>query len=74
MANNFINFLIANDTQTAIGNYGVDKYGKALFIPMSVSVPQRSPPGNMSVSTDSPRQPLLPPAATAAPVAAATTA
>lgn len=39
MANNFINFLISNDTQTAIGNYGVDKYGKALFIPMSVSVP-----------------------------------
>ena len=39
MSNNFVNFLIAPDTQTAIGNYGVDKYGKALFIPMSVSVP-----------------------------------
>jgi tungstate transport system substrate-binding protein len=39
MANNFINFLIAPDTQTAIGNYGVAKYGKSLFIPMSVTVP-----------------------------------
>jgi len=39
MANNFINFLISPETQADIGNYGVDKYGKALFIPMSVSVP-----------------------------------
>ncbi len=39
MANNFINFLIAPETQAGIGNYGVDKYGKSLFIPMSVSVP-----------------------------------
>lgn len=39
MANNFINFLISNETQTAIGNYGVEKYGKALFIPMSQEVP-----------------------------------
>ncbi len=39
MANNFINFLIAPETQTVIGNFGVDKYGKSLFIPMSVSVP-----------------------------------
>ncbi|MFA4875817.1 MAG: substrate-binding domain-containing protein [Methanoregula sp.] len=38
-ANNFVNFLIDPATQTAIGSYGVDKYGKALFIPMSVSVP-----------------------------------
>ena len=42
MANNFINFLIAPDTQTAIGNFGVDKYGKSLFIPMSVNVPTAS--------------------------------
>ncbi|MFA5236833.1 MAG: substrate-binding domain-containing protein [Methanoregula sp.] len=39
MANNFINFLISNQTQADIGAYGVDKYGKSLFIPMSVSVP-----------------------------------
>jgi tungstate transport system substrate-binding protein len=39
MANNFVNFLIDPATQTAIGSFGVDKYGKALFIPMSVSVP-----------------------------------
>jgi tungstate transport system substrate-binding protein len=39
MANNFINFLISPQTQADIGNYGVDKYGKSLFIPMSVSVP-----------------------------------
>ena len=39
MANNFINFLIDPETQTDIGNYGVDKYGKSLFIPMSVEVP-----------------------------------
>jgi tungstate transport system substrate-binding protein len=39
MANNFINFLISPETQADIGNYGVEKYGKALFIPMSLSVP-----------------------------------
>jgi tungstate transport system substrate-binding protein len=39
MANDFINFLISNQTQADIGNFGVDKYGKSLFTPMSVSVP-----------------------------------
>ena len=39
MANNFINFLISPQTQADIGNYGVDKYGKSLFNPMSVSQP-----------------------------------
>ena len=39
MANNFINWLISPQTQADIGAYGVDKYGKSLFIPMSVSVP-----------------------------------
>ena len=39
MANKFINFLISPQTQEDIGNYGMDKYGKSLFIPMSVSVP-----------------------------------
>jgi tungstate transport system substrate-binding protein len=42
MANNFINFLISPQTQADIGNYGVDKYGKSLFIPMTVSVPTAS--------------------------------
>ncbi|MFA4825607.1 MAG: substrate-binding domain-containing protein [Methanoregula sp.] len=39
MANNFVNFLIDPQTQKDIGSFGVDKYGKALFIPMSVEVP-----------------------------------
>jgi tungstate transport system substrate-binding protein len=39
MANNFIDFLIDPATQGDIGNYGKEKYGKSLFIPMSVSVP-----------------------------------
>lgn len=39
MANNFVNFLIDPATQDAIGTYGVDKYGKALFIPLSEKVP-----------------------------------
>lgn len=39
MANNFINFLIDPTTQAEIGTFGVDKYGKALFIPMTVKVP-----------------------------------
>jgi tungstate transport system substrate-binding protein len=39
MANNFVNFLISAQTQADIGSFGVDKYGKALFTPMSVSVP-----------------------------------
>jgi len=39
MANNFVNFLISSQTQADIGNFGIDKYGKALFTPMSVSVP-----------------------------------
>jgi tungstate transport system substrate-binding protein len=40
MANNFVNFLIDPATQTEIGKYGVDKYGKALFIPITVTVPK----------------------------------
>ncbi len=40
MANNFVNFLISPETQTEIANFGVDKYGKSLFTPMSVSVPE----------------------------------
>jgi len=50
MANNFVNFLIDNQTQADIGNYGVAKYGKSLFIPMSVSVPD-APAGNVGDHT-----------------------
>jgi tungstate transport system substrate-binding protein len=39
MADNFINFLISDQTQKDIAAYGVDKYGKSLFTPMSVTVP-----------------------------------
>jgi tungstate transport system substrate-binding protein len=39
MANNFVNFLIDPQTQKDIGTFGVDTYGKSLFIPMSVEVP-----------------------------------
>jgi tungstate transport system substrate-binding protein len=40
MANDFINFLISPESQTAIGDFGVDTYGKPLYIPMNVSVPE----------------------------------
>lgn len=42
MANNFINFLISPQTQADIATFGADKYGKALFTPMSVYVPPAS--------------------------------
>jgi tungstate transport system substrate-binding protein len=65
MANNFVNFLIDPATQTAIGTFGVDKYGKALFIPMSASVPNTTAGYVGDYST---------PATATAPAAAATTA
>lgn len=71
MANNFINFLIANETQTTIGNFGVDKYGKALFIPMSKEVPTATAGWVGDYSTPAT---AVAPAATTAPAAAATTA
>jgi tungstate transport system substrate-binding protein len=61
MANNFINFLISPQTQADIGNFGVDKYGKALFTPMSVSVPT-APAGNVG-DYSTPATDLKPPAA-----------
>ena len=67
MANNFINFLISPQTQAEIGSYGVDKYGKSLFIPMSVSVPTATAGWVGDYST--PATDLAP-----APVVAATTA
>ncbi|MDD1679482.1 MAG: substrate-binding domain-containing protein, partial [Methanomicrobiales archaeon] len=39
LANEFVNFLIANQTMNDIGNFGVDKYGKGLFTPMTKGVP-----------------------------------
>jgi len=44
-ANDFVNFLIAPDTQAAIAAYGKDKYGKGLFTPMSAGVPKGIPAG-----------------------------
>ncbi|MDD1716447.1 MAG: substrate-binding domain-containing protein [Methanolinea sp.] len=35
MGNNFVNFLISPEIQTAIGEFGKDKYGKNLFTPMN---------------------------------------
>jgi len=61
MANNFVNFLISPQTQAEIGNFGVDKYGKALFTPMSVSVPTATAGWVGDYST--PATDLKPPAA-----------
>jgi tungstate transport system substrate-binding protein len=66
MANNFINFLISPQTQADIGSYGVDKYGKSLFIPMSVSVP--TAPAGYVGDHSTPATDIAP-----APAAAATT-
>jgi len=71
MANNFINFLISNETQADIGSFGVDKYGKALFIPMTVEVPTATAGWVGDYSTPAT---AIAPVATTAPAAAATTA
>jgi len=63
MANKFINFLISRQTQADIGNFGVDKYGKSLFTPMSVSVPTASAGYVSDYST--PATDIKPPAAVA---------
>lgn len=70
MSNNFVNFLIDPATQADIGNFGVDKYGKALFTPMSVEVPTATEGWVADHST--PATAIAPaPAATTAAVAAA---
>ncbi len=75
MANNFINFLISNQTQADIGNFGVDKYGKSLFIPMSVEVPTATEGWVADHSTPATAiAPAAPAATTAAPAANATAA
>jgi tungstate transport system substrate-binding protein len=71
MANNFINFLIAPDTQAEIGSFGVDKYGKALFIPMTVEVPTATAGWVGDYST--PATAIAPETTATAPAAAATT-
>jgi tungstate transport system substrate-binding protein len=75
MANNFINFLIDPATQADIGKFGVDKYGKALFIPMTVEVPTATAGWVADHSTPATDlKPAAPVATTAAPAANATTA
>jgi tungstate transport system substrate-binding protein len=61
MANDFVNFLISPQTQADIGNYGVDKYGKSLFTPMSITVPNATAGWVGDYST--PATDLKPPAA-----------
>jgi tungstate transport system substrate-binding protein len=63
MANDFVNFLISPQTQADIGNFGVDKYGKSLFTPMSVTVPTATAGWVGDYST--PATDLKPPAAAA---------
>ena len=72
MANNFVNFLISNETQAQIGQFGVDKYGKSLFTPMSVSVPD-APAGWVADHT-TPATAVKPAVNASATTAAATTA
>ena len=74
MANNFINFLISPQTQADIGAYGVDKYGKSLFIPMSVTVPTATTGWVGDHSTPATDLKPAPVATTAAPAANATAA
>ena len=72
MANNFVNFLIDPATQADIGSFGVDKYGKALFIPMTVEVPTATAGWVGDYSTPATDLKPAPVATTAAPAANAT--
>jgi tungstate transport system substrate-binding protein len=74
MANNFINFLISPQTQADIGAFGKDKYGKSLFIPMSVSVPTATAGWVGDYSTPATDLKPAPVTTTAAPAANATVA
>jgi len=71
MANNFINFLIDPATQADIGNFGVDKYGKSLFTPMTVEVPTATAGWVADHSTPATAIAPAPAATTAAPAATA---
>jgi tungstate transport system substrate-binding protein len=72
MANNFVNFLIDPATQADIGSFGVDKYGKALFTPMTVEVPTAIAGWVGDYSTPATDLKPAPVATTAAPAANAT--
>ncbi len=72
MANNFVNFLIDPATQKSIGDYGVAKYGKSLFVPITVTIPQATA-GYVGDYT-TPATDLKPAVTPAATTAAATTA
>ena len=72
MANNFINFLIDPQTQKDIGAFGVEKYGKSLFIPMSVSVPTATAGWVGDYSTPATSIAPAPAVTTAAPAASTT--
>ncbi len=72
MANNFVNFLIAPETQTEIGNFGVEKYGKSLFIPMSLEVPTATAGWVGDISTPATAIAPAPVTTTAAPAATTT--
>jgi tungstate transport system substrate-binding protein len=74
MANNYINFLLSPQTQADIGAFGKDKYGKSLFIPMSVSVPTATAGWVGDYTTPATDLKPAPVATTAAPVANATAA
>jgi tungstate transport system substrate-binding protein len=74
MANNFINFLISPQTQADIGAFGKDKYGKSLFIPITVSVPNATAGWVGDYTTPATDLKPAPAATTAAPAANATAA
>jgi len=74
MANNFINFLISADTQQKIADFGVDKYGKSLFTPMSVKVPEATAGWVGDHTTPATDLKTVAPAATAASAVSAATA
>lgn len=38
-ANDFVTWLISNETTTDIANFGIEQYGKGLFIPMATGIP-----------------------------------
>ncbi len=70
LSSDFVNFMISNDTQQKIGQYGVQQYGKPLFTPMY---------GNCSAyncDCTTPATALVPPnlSTTSSSTAAATTA
>ena len=73
MSNNFINFLIAPETQNDIATFGVEKYGKALFTPLSVTVPTAPVAGWIGDYTTPATATAPAPAVTTAAPAASTT-